>query len=83
MPGRLGPPHLGAKGAVAEDPGVSPRGSRLAHMEASDRTAEALEPIGLVPWEGRGSLPFALVYGESLVATASWAMAAAGVPLGA
>jgi 2-C-methyl-D-erythritol 4-phosphate cytidylyltransferase len=31
-------------------------------------------PLGLVPVEGRGSLPFALVHGESLVAAASWAL---------
>jgi len=37
--------------------------------------------VGLVPVEGRGSLPFALLHGESLVATASWALAEAGVEL--
>jgi 2-C-methyl-D-erythritol 4-phosphate cytidylyltransferase len=36
---------------------------------------------GVVPVEGRGSLPFALVHGESLVATASYALTAAGVEL--
>jgi 2-C-methyl-D-erythritol 4-phosphate cytidylyltransferase len=39
------------------------------------------EPLGWVPIEGRGSLPFALVHGESLVAAASWALGEAGVVL--
>lgn len=34
---------------------------------------------GAVVEEGRGSLPFALVHGESLVACAAWALGAAGV----
>ena len=38
-------------------------------------------PLGWVPVEGRGSLPFALVHGESLVASASWALSEAGVML--
>jgi 2-C-methyl-D-erythritol 4-phosphate cytidylyltransferase len=38
-------------------------------------------PLGWVPVEGRGSLPFALVHGESLVAAASWALGEAGVVL--
>jgi 2-C-methyl-D-erythritol 4-phosphate cytidylyltransferase len=39
------------------------------------------EPLGWVPVEARGSLPFALVHGESLVAAASWALGEAGVVL--
>jgi 2-C-methyl-D-erythritol 4-phosphate cytidylyltransferase len=39
------------------------------------------QPLGVVPLEGRGALPFALVHGESLVAAASWALGAAGVDL--
>jgi 2-C-methyl-D-erythritol 4-phosphate cytidylyltransferase len=39
------------------------------------------EPLGWVPVEGRGSLPFALVHGESLVAAASWALGEAGIVL--
>ncbi|MCA1656214.1 MAG: hypothetical protein LC713_00590, partial [Actinobacteria bacterium] len=35
----------------------------------------------MVPVDGRGSLPFALLHGESLVAVASWALAEAGVQL--
>lgn len=42
---------------------------------------ETAPPLGLVPVEGRGSLPFALVHGESLLAAASWALGAAGVTL--
>ena len=38
-------------------------------------------PLGWVPVEGRGSLPFALVHGESLVAAASWALGEAGIVL--
>jgi 2-C-methyl-D-erythritol 4-phosphate cytidylyltransferase len=38
-------------------------------------------PLGVVPTEGRGSLPFALVHGESLVAAASWALTTAGAKL--
>lgn len=37
--------------------------------------------LGWVPLEGRGSLPFALVHGESLIAAASWAVGEAGVQL--
>jgi 2-C-methyl-D-erythritol 4-phosphate cytidylyltransferase len=39
------------------------------------------EALGWVPLDGRGSLPFALVHGESLVAAASWALGEAGVRL--
>ncbi|MGA8210683.1 MAG: hypothetical protein WB441_00060 [Nocardioidaceae bacterium] len=47
---------------------------------------EFLEPltgsaVGMVPVESRGSLPFALLHGESLVAVASWALGEAGVEL--
>ena len=37
--------------------------------------------VGVVPVEGRGSMPFALLHGESLVAVASWALGEAGVEL--
>jgi 2-C-methyl-D-erythritol 4-phosphate cytidylyltransferase len=37
--------------------------------------------VGLVPVEGRGSLPFTLLHGESLVAWASWALTEADVEL--
>lgn len=39
------------------------------------------EALGLVIEEGRGSLPFALIHGEALVASAAWAMGEAGVHL--
>lgn len=42
---------------------------------------EPPEPVGLVPDEGRGSLPYALLRGDSLVATASWALQEAEVEL--
>lgn len=38
-------------------------------------------PLGWVPVGGRGSLPFALVHGESLVAVASWALGEADIDL--
>lgn len=37
--------------------------------------------VGQVPVTGRGSLPFALLDGEALVAVASWTLEAAGVEL--
>lgn len=42
---------------------------------------EEQAPLGVVPLEGRGSLPYALVHGESLVAAASWALTTAGIEL--
>lgn len=42
---------------------------------------DPVAPLGLVPVEGRGSLPFALVHGESLLAAASWALTTAGATL--
>lgn len=50
---------------------------RLARVEAGLETGA----LGLVPVEGRGRLPFALVHGESLVASAAWALGAADVVL--
>jgi 2-C-methyl-D-erythritol 4-phosphate cytidylyltransferase len=43
--------------------------------------ADLLEPsaLGVVVEAGRGSLPFALIHGESLVACAAWALGDAGV----
>ena len=43
---------------------------------ADDRRSRA---VGRVLDEGRGSLPFALVHGEALVACATWALSEAGV----
>jgi 2-C-methyl-D-erythritol 4-phosphate cytidylyltransferase len=42
---------------------------------------ETPPPVGIVPVDGRGSMPFALLHGESLVAVASWSMGDAGVEL--
>jgi len=41
----------------------------------------ARRAVGWVPLDGRGSMPFALLHGESLVAVASWALGEAGVAL--
>jgi 2-C-methyl-D-erythritol 4-phosphate cytidylyltransferase len=46
-----------------------------------DEDDEGPVPVGIVPVEGRGSMPFALLHGESLVAVASWALGEAGVRL--
>ena len=42
---------------------------------------DARAAVGWVPLDGRGSMPFALLHGESLVAVASWALGEAGVEL--
>ena len=42
---------------------------------------DAVDALGTVVDTGRGSLPFALVHGEPLVAAAAWAMGEAGVHL--
>jgi len=42
---------------------------------------EVSQAVGFVPVDGRGSMPFALLHGESLVAVASWALGEAGVAL--
>ncbi len=39
------------------------------------------EAVGVVPTDGRGSLPFMLLHNESLVAVAAWAVGEAGVEL--
>ncbi len=56
-----------------------PDGRQRGHY--SDDVEEMPEPLGVVPLEGRGNLPFALVQGESLVAAASWALTTAGALL--
>jgi 2-C-methyl-D-erythritol 4-phosphate cytidylyltransferase len=43
--------------------------------------ADTVDAVGVVPVDGRGSLPFALLHNESLVAVASWALGEAGVEL--
>ena len=52
--------------------------TELEHREV--RVAES-GAVGIVPVEGRGSMPFALLHGESLVAIASWTLGHAGVEL--
>ncbi len=42
---------------------------------------EPPQPVGVVVDGERGSLPFALLHGEPLVACAAWAMGAAGIRL--
>lgn len=42
---------------------------------------QAGKAVGIVPVEGRGSLPFALLHGEPLVVVASWALDEAAVEL--
>ncbi|CAN5633648.1 hypothetical protein BH10ACT10_BH10ACT10_03150 [soil metagenome] len=46
-----------------------------------DDEDEQRPAAGWVQVEGRGSLPYALLHGESLVAVASWALGDAGVEL--
>jgi 2-C-methyl-D-erythritol 4-phosphate cytidylyltransferase len=46
---------------------------------AYDDVADAA--LGLVPIDGRGSMPFAMLHHESLVAVASWALGEAGIEL--
>ncbi|WP_238694411.1 2-C-methyl-D-erythritol 4-phosphate cytidylyltransferase [Nocardioides daphniae] len=40
---------------------------------------EDLHPLGLLLDEGRGSLPYALIHGEALVACAAWGLGESGV----
>ncbi|TIC88445.1 2-C-methyl-D-erythritol 4-phosphate cytidylyltransferase [Nocardioides sp. GY 10113] len=49
---------------------------------ASAEPTPELEPAsGVIVDEGRGALPFALIHGESLVATAAWSAGEAGIEL--
>lgn len=50
-------------------------------MIEPDEHDEPPPSLGTVVEQDRGSLPFALVHGEALVATASWALGEAGVML--
>ncbi len=52
--------------------------TELEHREV--RVSES-GAVGVVPTEGRGSLPFALLHGEALVTIASWTLGHAGVEL--
>jgi 2-C-methyl-D-erythritol 4-phosphate cytidylyltransferase len=54
----------------------------MTHVSHDVGPAYADEPVpalGTVVEEGRGSLPFALLHGEALVACATWALGEAGV----
>lgn len=50
-------------------------------MSAGPYDDDEVRALGVVPVDGRGSLPYALVHGESLVAAASWALTEAGAEL--
>lgn len=52
--------------------------TELEHREV--RVSES-GAVGVVPTEGRGSMPFALLHGEALVTIASWTLGHAGVEL--
>jgi len=52
--------------------------TELEHREVQVSESGA---VGVVPTDGRGSMPFALLHGESLVAIASWTVGHAGVEL--
>jgi 2-C-methyl-D-erythritol 4-phosphate cytidylyltransferase len=60
---------------------VTPPALRPGAFCFAGRVIDENRVLGWVPVEGRGSLPFALVHGESLVAAASWALGEAGVVL--
>lgn len=49
--------------------------------EPYDAFAVSVPAAGVVVEEGRGALPFHLIHGESLVATAAWAAGEAGIDL--
>ena len=50
-----------------------------ADYDEIDETAEVPPALGIVADDGRGSLPFALIHGEALVAAASWSLGESGV----
>lgn len=56
---------------VMEDP--------YADYDEIDETAEVPPALGFVADDGRGSLPFALIHGEALVAAATWSLGESGV----
>lgn len=67
MPGPFGVPG----------PGTPYRGRMLDHDD--DDALETPPALGTVLIDDRGSLPFALIHGEALVAAASWALGESGV----
>ncbi|OIJ24922.1 hypothetical protein UG56_020115 [Nocardioides luteus] len=50
-----------------------------ADYDEIDETAEVPPALGIVAEDGRGSLPFALIHGEALVAAATWSLGESGV----
>ncbi|MFI5622125.1 hypothetical protein ACIA03_01540 [Nocardioides sp. NPDC051685] len=50
-----------------------------ADYDEIDESAEVPPALGIVADEGRGSLPFALIHGEALVAAATWSLGESGV----
>lgn len=50
-----------------------------ADYDEIDETAEVPPALGFVADDGRGSLPFALIHGEALVAAATWSLGESGV----
>jgi 2-C-methyl-D-erythritol 4-phosphate cytidylyltransferase len=69
-----------SRGPVVSGPGGS-RVSAYDRRTMSFYDDEPPPPRGVVVERGRGSLPFALLHGEPLVACAAWAMGAAGILL--
>ncbi|TQL67022.1 2-C-methyl-D-erythritol 4-phosphate cytidylyltransferase [Nocardioides albertanoniae] len=50
-----------------------------ADYDEIDETVEVPPALGIVADDGRGSLPFALIHDEALVAAATWALGESGV----
>lgn len=55
------------------------RGQGRDHPRRGPRLLNDVEALGAVLEDGRGSLPFALIHGEALVACAAWALGEAGI----
>lgn len=72
-------PHAG----VPADPASEPVSGELVpgDLVPEDLDPEPVPASGVVVEQGRGALPFALIHGESLVATAAWAAGDAGIEL--
>src|SRR4029077_9854350 len=70
-----GPAHSSSAGCVGA---FAVSGGGLLRFVTMEDGPEAM---GVVVESDRGSLPFALLHGESLVACAAWAMGEAGVQL--
>lgn len=58
-----------------------PRDPDLSDADSGDDLVDLgdLQPLGLLLDEDRGSLPYALIHGEALVACAAWALGESGV----